>query len=238
MRRAGSRTGKKPIVKVIGVGLNRTGTKTLRAYCMGWGMQHHTFDLQAFQLYHKGETDRLLDYMEAFDSFEDWPWPLLFREIDARFPDARFVLTLRKDPETWYRSLCNMAVRMGPMNDFEKPIYGYAMPHGHREEHLAFYKAHNEAVREHFKDRPEKLLTVCWETGDDGRTLAAFLGLPAPAEPRMHRNRSARLTVYGGDNLYLAHANRIAYQTVWRIRQGIRRRVRRWRSRGQPAGET
>lgn len=208
-------------MKVLGVGLNKTGTKTLRHCLQHWGYRHQTYDLQAFELYRTGQIDKLLQWMEDYDSFEDWPWPLMYREIDARFPDAKFVLTVRESPEVWYRSLCKMAIRMGPLNDFERHIYGYSMPHGHKQEHIEIYEKHNREVQAYFADRPAKLLTVCWEEGADGSALAAFLdleALPAPA-PRIN----ASLPVYGGDKLWLAHLNRLTFQTKWKLIRGVRR---------------
>jgi hypothetical protein len=165
-------------------------------------------------LYRAGRIKELLEMMQQYDSFEDWPWPLMFREIDSNFPDARFVLTVRRSPEVWYRSLCKMAVRMGPLHKFEEHIYGYAMPQGHRDEHLQYYQAHNQAVAEHFRGRPSSLLKVCWETGDHPQKLSDFLGLNVAETAPQHINRS--LAVYSGDNLYLAHANRIIFQAWWR----------------------
>ena len=210
-------------MKVVGVGLNRTGTKTLRRYLLEWGYAHRSYELEAFERYRRGEVDSLLDDIAADDSCEDWPWPLLYREIDERFPDARFILTTRKDPETWYRSLCNLAVRMGPLNDFERHIYGYSMPHGHREEHFAYYDAHNRAVRDHFAGRPGKLLEICWETSADAAgELAAFLGHERPAErKKVHANKSSR-RIYSGDNLLLAHLNRVVFQAYWYGRKGLK----------------
>lgn len=209
--------------KVIGVGLNKTGTKTLKRYLLLWGFRHRTYDLDAFRLYRAGKTKELLQSMEQSDSFEDWPWPLMYREIDERFPDAKFVLTTRKTPDVWFRSLCNMAVRMGPLKDFEKHIYGYAMPQGRRDEHVRIYEAHNQAVIEHFSDRPGKLLEICWEKGDGIEEVADFLGLETPDVPPVHANKSAK--VYTGDSLLLAHANRIAFQTAWYARAGFNRVV-------------
>ncbi len=213
------------IMKVIGVGLNKTGTKTLGYYLRQLGFRHRTYDYEAFQAYLKGDVAGLLQKMEEYDSFEDWPWPLFFREIDDHFPDARFVLTVRESPEVWYRSLCNMAVRMGPLKRYEKHIYGYAMPQGHREEHIQIYRAHNEAVLEHFGGRPDKLLEICWEEGDDAQKLARFLGVPAPEVPEMWVNRSSR-RVYGGDSLLLAHINRVVFQTSRKARRRARRLAR------------
>jgi hypothetical protein len=204
-------------MKIIGIGLNKTGTKTLGFYLKQWGFQHRTFDLDAFNMYRDGRVEELLEIMQRYDSFEDWPWALIFREIDAHFSAARFVLTVRRSPEVWYRSLCKMAVRMGPLNQFEQHIYGYSMPQGHRYEHLQYYKQHNQAVAEHFRGRPSKLLKVCWETGDQPQVLVDFLGLNVTETQPQHINRSP--TVYSGENIYLAHANRILFQTWWRAKR-------------------
>ena len=105
-------------VKVIGIGLNKTGTKTMAHHLRTWGLRHRTYDSAtttespSFRLYESGDIDSLMEIVAAHDSCEDWPWPLLFREIDERFPDAKFVLTMRSSSDVWYRSLCNMAVRL------------------------------------------------------------------------------------------------------------------------------
>jgi hypothetical protein len=208
-------------MKVVGVGLNKTGTKTLARYLQGWGMRHRSYDLQAFQRYRRGEFAALLDDMANWDSFEDWPWPLLWRDIDERYPDALFVLTVRESAEVWYRSLCQMAIRRGPLVRFEQHIYGHAMPQGHRAEHLAYYHAHNAAVAAHFRDRPGKLLTLCWSDPEAPARLAAFLGRELPDAPAVHENRGS--PVYGGDNIWLAHAWRIAFARYWQAKQAWRR---------------
>lgn len=218
------------MMKIIGIGLNKTGTKTLGYYLKQWGFQHKSFDLDAFNLYRAGRLEELFKIMQQYDSFEDWPWPLMIREIDLKFPEARFVLTVRRSPEIWFRSLCNMAVRMGPFNQYEQHIYGYAMPQGHRSEHLQYYEGHNQAVLEYFRERPSKLLKICWETGDHPQKIADFLGLDVEETQLQHLNRSK--AVYSGDNIYLAHANRILFQAWWRanrrgrgVIKGIYRRL-------------
>ena len=209
-------------MKVVGIGLNKTGTKTLQSFFVQWGFRNRTYDLDAFERYRRGDIEGLLDEMEDFDSFEDWPWPLFYRDIDERFPDARFILTRRRDADRWYRSLCNMAIRRGPFTDFEQHIYGYAMPQGHRAEHIAFYEDHNREVREYFADRPGKLLEVCWEEGSTGDDVADFLGQPRPEAPDGHVNRSSRRGVYEGDNLLVAQANRVLYQSARTAKRRLR----------------
>lgn len=208
-------------MKVFGIGLNKTGTKTLGHYLRQLGFRHRTYDSTvadrsaSFDLYRAGRTRELLALLDGYDSAEDWPWPLLYRELDERFPDARFVLTVRDSPQRWYASLCNMAVRIGPLPLYEQAVYGYAMPHGHRDEHVAVYEAHTAAVTEHFAGRPGKLATLCWERGDDGSTLASFLGIEGVALDPVRINASPERGVYGGDNPWLATAGRLGYQRVW-----------------------
>ncbi len=204
-------------MKVIGVGLNKTGTKTLRAYLRAMGFKHHTYDLPLFKEYRKGNYEAIFKVMDDYDSFEDWPWPLMYKEIDERYDDAKFILTVRKSPDTWYKSLCKMAVRMGPMSDFEKHIYGYSMPHGKKKEHIDYYNKYNQEVEEYFKDRPDKLLKICFGKGDGGKEVAKFLNRPEVQITNPHRNKSPK--VYEGDDLFLAHLFRIRYQFFWRVDQ-------------------
>lgn len=213
-------------MKVVGIGLNKTGTKTLKHCLTHWGMNHQSYDLKAFQLFRDGKIEELLSWMEEFDSFEDWPWPLFYREIDERFPDAKFILTTRLTPDRWYQSLCKMAVRMGPFKDYERHIYGHAMPQGKREEHIRFYERHNEEVEGYFADRPHKLLKLCWEDGDNNDIrLASFLGCEPLKEPIPRINKS--VPVYGGDNLWIAQLSRIVFQTKWKVAKILKNAVRK-----------
>jgi hypothetical protein len=203
-------------MKVVGVGLNKTGTKTLSVCLTQWGFNHITWDLASFQQYQRGDYETLWKTMRAYDSFEDWPWPLMYKEIDAQFPGSKFILTIRKSPEVWFASLCKMAVRRGPLTRFEQYIYGYAIPHGHKDEHIQFYNAHNQAVEEYFKDRPEQFLKVCWENGDGWKELANFLEKPVPDRPFPHLNKSVPL-MYTGNNEWVARLYRLFYVTYQQV---------------------
>lgn len=204
-------------VKVIGIGLNKTGTKTMSHHLKAWGLTHRTYDSAtttespSFDLFQSGDIDALMDIVASHDSLEDWPWPLLYREIDERFPGAKFVLTTRTSADVWYRSLCNMAVRIGPLPLFENLVYGSSMPHGRRAEHIRIYDEHNESVEQYFRDRPGKLLKLTWGAGDEALKLAGFLGLDHVDTSPLHINRSPS-NVYAGNSLLRAHAHRWIYQ--------------------------
>jgi hypothetical protein len=176
--------------KVIGLGFHKTGTKTLGACLETLGFRNHSLDREAFALWRLGEIDAVLDMMQQADSFEDWPWPFLYREARERFPDARFVLTTRRDEVTWLESLTLHVARHGRTSfNYRKYIYGVDDPVAHPQRFLEVYRAHNAAVREFFADQPDRLLEICWEDGHGWERLCGFLGLPVPDAPLPHMNR-------------------------------------------------
>lgn len=177
--------------KVFGIGLNKTGTTTLAQCLQHFGYRHTSSSLPLTQRAEAGDLEPVFRHAEQFDSFEDWPWPLLFRQLDERFPGSRFILTVRRSPEVWLASLRKHALLTGP-TEFRRIAYGHATIEGHEAEHLARYSAHNQAVRAYFADRPGDLLEVCWETGSGWAELASFLGHPVPDVPLPHANRSDR----------------------------------------------
>jgi len=174
--------------RVFGIGLNKTGTKTLGTCLTQLGYHHKSVDKHAFELYKNGDLNSLFEIIDRYDSFEDWPWPLIYKEVDQKFPDSKFILTIRKSPETWFNSLCHHADYTGPTN-YRKHIYGFAMPHKHKQHHFDLYNYHIKDVIDYFKDRPEKLLTLCWENGDGWEKLTSFLGIACPDIPLPHANK-------------------------------------------------
>lgn len=176
-------------MKIVGIGLNKTGTKTLRTCLLHWRLKHISYNMEAFDLWRNARYEDLLAWVGEYDSFEDWPWPFIYKQIDEKFPHTKFILTRRKNAEIWFESLCKHADRTGP-TDFRKYIYGYEMPHAHKTEHLQFYENYIESVRDYFRNRPDDLLDVCWEDGDEWTRLSEFLGFDRPNAPFPHANKS------------------------------------------------
>lgn len=100
-------------LKVLGLGLPRTGTSSLKAALelLGFGQCAHMEGLfanpvktgQWIELFETGTTD----YANLFDGYQsstDFPGCLLYPELSTQYPDLKFVLGLR-DPEQWYESM-------------------------------------------------------------------------------------------------------------------------------------
>ena len=179
--------------KVVGIGLPKTGTTSL-GYCLRrFGFKHRTYDMDLAVKVKINQIGEVLSEAEKHESFEDWPWFLLYKEFDRRFPNTKFILTLRKDTETYVRSLQGHHEREGiRTKDFVKPdwwddVHGM-QPTAWDYDYSAWrYEDHNRAVLEYFAGRIDKdLLVVCWENGDGWEKLGRFLNKRAPTEPFPH----------------------------------------------------
>jgi hypothetical protein len=125
----------------------------------------------------EGLHTEALRLLPQFDAFADNPWPLYFREFDAIFPDAKFILTTR-NPDQWYTSVCKHFG--GSETKMRRWIYGAGSPLGNREVYVDRLRKHQEAVRNHFMDRSESLLEFDVSASHGWNELATFLGRPSP----------------------------------------------------------
>ena len=179
-------------MKVFGIGLNKTGTTSLGKALEILGYKKHiSCNWELTKLWSENNLNPILKEAEKYNNFEDWPWPLVYKELFKKFENAKFILTIRDTPEDWYSSLCNHALRTGP-TEFRKRIYGYYMPHDFKSEHINFYNNHNKGVIRFFKkNAPEKLLVISFKDGNRWEKICDFLNneIPETDFPFLNRNR-------------------------------------------------
>jgi hypothetical protein len=178
--------------KIFGIGLNKTGTTTL-AQCgriLGFSCASADRDLLEDVVLRR-DFSRVRKKIEQYDLFEDWPWPLIYKELDELFPGSKFILTVRKSAEKWLQSLENHSMKTHPFKHCRKLAYGYNYPHKHEKEHLGFYVRHNEEVREYFRGRHEDFLELCWENGQGFAELCDFLDCEVPEMKFPHANKGS-----------------------------------------------
>lgn len=176
--------------KIVGLGLGKTGTTSLASALKYLGYHHFWYNPDLAREFYSGNLNEAWDILKDYDSFEDYPWPLLYQEIDKMYPDSRFILTTRKNAETWYKSLCKHFNKGGIAN--HQQIYGFPNPHDYKKEHIEFYLKHNQAVIDYFSNRPHKLLVVCWENGDGYREICNFLNhsVPSTSFPKLNVSKA------------------------------------------------
>jgi Sulfotransferase domain len=100
-------------MNVIGVGVGRTGTLSLKAALdrLGFGPCFHMRNVldhpERLPLWEAAAAGSAVDWDEVFAGYEssvDWPGAAFWRELTAYYSDAKVILTVR-DPERWYDSV-------------------------------------------------------------------------------------------------------------------------------------
>ena len=179
-------------VKVFCIGLQKTGTTTFQKCMETLGYDHKGNSPEIFSEWLRNNKSAVFDIIEKYDSFDDVPYFVLYREIFARYgARARYVLTLRSSPEIWLESMKAHALQSRPWTSNFDNIYGHPYPHGYENKFLHFYTAHVEGVRQFFRDQgaQDSLCELCWENGDGWGKLCAFLGKPPPNVPFPHSRK-------------------------------------------------
>jgi hypothetical protein len=179
-------------MKIWGLGWAKTGTTTLGACMSSFGFRHMSTRLDLVDHLSVGNLTPIFQVADDHDSFEDWPWILLYKAVDKRYPGSKFILTLRDD-SAWIQSYRNMLRRETPnsvLNRRRRVLYGFDVDVASDEELVARRRVHEECVRFYFRDREGDLLEVDWSRGDGWTKLCAFLRLPVPWLPFPHENKS------------------------------------------------
>jgi hypothetical protein len=178
---------------VFGIGLSRTGTRSLASALdvIGWRAIHFPHDRRTFEQLRSG--DFRLDILERFDAITDTPVVPYFAQLDALYPGSRFVLTIRDLP-TWLARTEAFWKRThkAQMNAFHRfvntAVYGTWLYERARFDYV--YRRHFAAVEAHFAGREQSLLVLDICGGDGWEKLCGFLGCPIPDSPFPHKNRS------------------------------------------------
>lgn len=183
-------------LSVVGAGLGRTGTASLKVALemLGLGKCHHMSEVfgspEQIDLWTKAAAGKP-DWPATFKGYGaavDFPTAAFWRELAAFYPDAKIILSLR-DPQKWYEStqetiLSPLAVKSMPSMPFapvvKDVVWRFFDYEVHDRDHMiAAFNRHNDAVR---KAIPKERLLV-FDAKDGWGPLCAFLGKKIPTEP-------------------------------------------------------
>lgn len=202
-------------LRVIGAGLARTGTTSLKLaleQLLG-GPCYHMFELYAhpahIPLWQRAAhgTPDWDAFLSGYRAAVDLPAAAFWAELAAANPDALIILSVRDSAQQWWDSASQTvfdparpAPEPGtPMASFLEMITGVMQSRlGMRDladkaAMIAAYRRHNDAVRATVP--PGRLLE--WRPRDGWAPIAAALGLPAPNQPFPKANTRAEFRVPG-----------------------------------------
>ena len=185
---------------VIGAGVGRTGTYSLKLAInqLGLGPCHHMEEVLHNQSVQvplwsaalKGHADWEVIY-KGYESAVDWPTAGFFRELNAAYPSAKFVLTIRS-PESWaesfsetiYKLIAGRDTAPREMQAWLDMAVGIVNKTGFADGLevaglMKAFTAHNDAVKAAI---PADQLLV-YQVKDGWGPLCDFLGVPMPTDP-------------------------------------------------------
>ena len=171
--------------KIFGIGLSKTGTTSLASALQILG--YRTKDNMGVVVYSAGDLTSIdLSVVDTHDALTDTPIPSFYRQLDARYPGSKFILTVR-DEEGWLQSCQKQFTpRLAEKrNEAHRRLFEdlYGTDIFDSERFAAGYKRFIADVGGYFRDRPKDLLVIDVTAGEGWDKLCPFLGCAQPAIP-------------------------------------------------------
>jgi hypothetical protein len=202
-------------LKVIGTGLGRTGTLSLKAALemIGYGPCYHMMELfprpEHVSLWAKAAAGERIEWDALYKGFVatvDWPSAHFWRDLTQRYPDAKVIHTERA-PERWWKSFSQTIAEalVGDMPPAQqawgamvRTVITEQTFHGDlsKENVLRIYAAHNDEVKRTIPAAKRLDLDIDAEPGWE--PLCRFLSVPVPASPFPKTNNTAEFRARRG----------------------------------------
>lgn len=175
------------MTRIFLLGLPKTGTSSTAEALKLLGYR----DAQGIATFDRGYTD--LDYIEAMNAENDppnvsrrgFPWSAFPAYLLDRYPDAKFILTIR-DPESWWRSMFTAWGR----DSIAIHDWFFECDKIEKQQYIFKFCDHNRNCLNFFADKPSKLLVMNVTAGDGWERLAPFLGVADPGVSFPYRNKT------------------------------------------------
>ncbi|MCG8668562.1 MAG: hypothetical protein MI867_04045 [Pseudomonadales bacterium] len=189
-------------LKIIGAGFGRTGTESLKTALeiLGFGPCHHMTEVipnaEQRNYWHKIAVDEEHQWdwvYRKYQSAVDWPTAYYWRELAEYFPEAKFILTMRKNSEQWFESFSKtilpMLKKFDDTNSLGVTLIRQRVFGGNLEDKshmISVYEKHLEDVQENI---PSNRL-LCYTTGSGWGPLCSFLEMSVPEQPYPSTNQA------------------------------------------------
>lgn len=188
-------------LEVIGAGLGRTGTTSLKLALekLLSGSCYHMANASRpdhIASWHAAAQQDYPDWGKLFQGYTavtDWPAAAFYKQLMQAYPEAKIVLSYR-DPEAWYHSCQNTIFPkikqvQGEWGDMIRAVVfgSFISDLDNKQACIEAYLTHLEQVR---SDVPKDRL-IEWQTGDGWQPLCDGLGIEVPNEPFPHVNTTS-----------------------------------------------
>jgi hypothetical protein len=200
-------------MRVVGSGLGRTGTHSLKValeQLLGEPCYHmvevfaHPDHVAVWHAAARGEAVDWRALLDGYEAVVDWPAAAFWSELAEVYPDAIILHSERADAEAWWTSATKTIFEhlrrpadpgdpwRAMVDDLFADRFGAAQDDPAMA--IAAYERHNADVRA--SADPARL--VIWRPGDGWEPLCEALGVPVPDEPFPVTNTTAEFRAMAG----------------------------------------
>lgn len=191
--------------KIFGIGLNKTGTTSLKIAMndLGYVVGNQRMAEALIDDWAVRDFNKLIQYCHTGQFFQDSPFsiPFTFIPIHQAFPDSKFILTIRDNPEQWYNSITKFHAKKWGKNGriptkedlmnatylekgrpWKSNRYVFETPEDdpyEKDTLIEYYNRHNASVIDYFRHRPGQLLVLNVSEEGAYQKLCNFIGKEA-----------------------------------------------------------
>jgi len=194
--------------KLLDVGPPRTGTQTMHEVMKILGLKplHTGYEAESVRpalcgyLFGNDSLDDALAVFGGYDAAMDEPVMLMYEEIMAAFPEAKFLLTI-SDAESWFENYVELSRELRATGTISSKAFFHSLPRNcsqmqswgcnfanpspeDKDTCLKSYHRHIQRVQDVIP--PERLLVYNWSDG--WSALSHFLGTRIPEEQFPHED--------------------------------------------------
>lgn len=205
------------MLRVIGAGLARTGTTSLKLALEqllqrpAYHWREMVANPEHITVWHEAVRGRAPDwnmFLQAYGAAVSVPSSAFWQELADASPGALIILSTRDDPEEWWESISTTlldphrapparpGIPVAALTAMAADLWQVRIGAGNMRDKkamIAAYRRHNEAVRA--QAPPERLLD--WRPSQGWAPIAARLGMPVPAEPFPRENTREQFRAAG-----------------------------------------
>lgn len=207
--------------KVFGIGLSRTGTKSLSyaLHRIGIHIAHFPDDPVTFQELSTGNFK--FSILKTLDGIADITVSSIYPQLDKYYPNSKFILTTR-NKQDWLNSVENHWAMNPCFNDPLRQTQAdlvhmamrqllcatvYGSYEFNRDRAAYIYDLHHHNVRTYFVDRPHDLLVLDICAGESWQQLCHFLQKSPPSVPFPNlREKTELISLMEGTQEVKSHA--------------------------------
>ncbi len=198
--------------KVFCIGMNKTGTESLKYFLVGLGYRfsvQHSGEILLKQIIDK-DYRQLFELTEKASAFKDVPYNVgeVYKQLDEKYKNAKFILTTRSS-ETWFHSIRQYhASRFGvdqSVQSIKRASYGdYLWCYyknflyydenmtymGNKENMISAFETYNHDVENYFASREKKLLILDLSDDNKSQQICEFLDCTYKGQSYPYFNRT------------------------------------------------